>query len=568
MRRLPLRARPWLFAAALAAGCGPTTETSTGDDSGGTDDGDGEAGDAESDDAGAEAGDAGDDAGDDTGTDGGDTGVTDEDLARGIRITRVDYNSGAAVPIAIDGREPTYQERYTRIPENRLFYVFVEVDVDDDWTPRELEARFRLHRPSGEIIEAAQRRLISRDTADWQEDNGEGGGRDSIIEVADYEGFFMGIPAEEAVNGLYYSLSVHEVDPAFLDTPEPTEPPVIPPASSGEDSWPVGVESSENVMRLVMVPIHMNYGGCDAVPESDDANMARYRDHLFSSNPVERVDWITHEPLEWNAPIANGNDLGAILGALSDLKQAEGEAPETYYYALINNCGQCVFGAGQGGCIAGMARLPGDSADTSDSLQRVGSGIGSTSTFVHEIGHAQGRSHVECEGAGAAGTDPTYPHYNGTLGSWGFDLRDLFLFNPNASFDYMSYCGPSWVSNWQWEATYDRIETLSSFSGGGATPPPDTGPILFVNLDEQGEVDRSWTTDGWLSDDRDGTATVDFMAGSVVVATTTAKLTETVHSTAKVVAVEMPSERAAITDVVVRVGETRVAFPADRITDR
>jgi hypothetical protein len=117
-------------------------------------------------------------------------------------------------------------------------------------------------------------------------------------------------------------------------------------------------------------------------------------------------------------------------------------------------------------------------------------------TFVHEVGHTQGRRHVECPGTEAGGTDPSYPYPNGQIGVWGFGVRSFRFLHPTATTDYMSYCHPYWVSDWQWRATYQRIRTLSSWDARSWNP---EGEHLLV-----GDVDPStgkgvwWTAEGFF----------------------------------------------------------------------
>ena len=460
------------------------------------------------------------------------------DLARGISISRVEANPGVGIPLSIDGRESTFAERYTRLPARRPMWVLIDVDVEDGWEPREIEARITLHRPGGDTITASQVQTITRDTQAWKDDPD--GGHDSITELRDYAGFHFGLPAEEMVPDIGWSLSLHEVDPSYLDQPVANPAPILPPVG-GEESWPIGIENSNNVFRLVMVPIAMDYGSCQETPIHDEPTIKRYVDHLFASNPLEEVDYTIHEPYAWNSSISSSSDLSAILNAMSQLKSQEQAGPEVYYYALINNCGTCISGGGMG-CIVGQARLPGDGMDGSDALNRVGSGLLSTSTFVHELGHAQGRRHIECEGAGAAGTDPAYPYNNGILGSWGFDMRELFVHHPDLGYDYMSYCGPSWVSNWQWEETWKRIATLSSW---GDVSHPE-GPLWVVHVDDEGRA-SSWTTQGWLEHSRSADGDVArFQGPNGLRPAQPVRVTETAHGAGLTFMFEAPQDADAL----------------------
>src|SRR5690606_28559913 len=121
------------------------------------------------------------------------------------------------------------------------------------------------------------------------------------------------------------------------------------------------------------------------------------------------------------------------------------------------------------------------------------------STFVHEIGHTQGRQHVACPGVQAGGPDASYPYPEGKIGVWGWGARDGQLRIADAHTDYMSYCNPVWVSDWQWNATFQRIRTLSTWDAADMAS-LDQHAVLVGSVDpETGEA--SWWTDrGWLTD--------------------------------------------------------------------
>ncbi|MBV1858525.1 MAG: zinc-dependent metalloprotease, partial [Nannocystaceae bacterium] len=175
---------------------------------------------------------------------------------------------------------------------------------------------------------------------------------------------------------------------------------------------------------------------------------------------------------------------------------------QVYYYGLFDNCGACIGGGG--GCTLGVANgIPGDSMGEAGARVAIGAQFLSSNevgieTFVHEIGHNQGRRHIFCPNANAAGTDPSYPYEDGKTTGWGFGVRDFQLRNGNTHFDYMSYCNPTWVSDWQWKETFARIQTLSSWEGADMQDAMDGRYVLMGSVNtETGEA--SWWTDrGWV----------------------------------------------------------------------
>nr|WP_255216088.1 zinc-dependent metalloprotease family protein [Pseudenhygromyxa sp. WMMC2535] len=158
---------------------------------------------------------------------------------------------------------------------------------------------------------------------------------------------------------------------------------------------------------------------------------------------------------------------------MSALRSEEQAEANVYYHALLNIRAPALSH------VAGIAQL--NDASKEAALGRVAATVyykyeedapagGSARTFVHEVGHNQGLRHVYCPNAAteAAGTDPAYPHDGGKIGVYGFGIRSAQLYSPTGSHDYMTYCANSWVSDWTWNKTFARIETLTSWDYEGA----------------------------------------------------------------------------------------------------
>jgi hypothetical protein len=186
------------------------------------------------------------------------------------------------------------------------------------------------------------------------------------------------------------------------------------------------------------------------------------------------------------------SNLGSLLPVMAQLRAAESADPNIYYHALVD-----IGGASLGG-VLGISQLANDKQ--SDSSSRVSATVlwsanpsMGADTFTHETGHAQGLFHVECPNGGAAGPDPAYPHENGRIGNWGFGIRRFLMFDPDDAYDYMSYCSPSWVSDWTWNKTYKRIKTLTSwdFESHAGTQEP-MGTLLVGAIYPDGT--REWFT--------------------------------------------------------------------------
>lgn len=67
-------------------------------------------------------------------------------------------------------------------------------------------------------------------------------------------------------------------------------------------------------------------------------------------------------------------------------------------------------------------------------------------TIAHELGHNLSLSHADC--GDPAGADLSFPHDNARSGVWGWDPRDGGSLVPPDRADFMSYCDPTWVSDY------------------------------------------------------------------------------------------------------------------------
>lgn len=127
---------------------------------------------------------------------------------------------------------------------------------------------------------------------------------------------------------------------------------------------------------------------------------------------------------------------------------------------------------GIGGTSGGCAFVPGRAAYSGpDAL-----------TIAHELGHNMNLGHSPC--GGAEGADEGYPFREAATGIWGYDSRDGSLVPPTHK-DLMSYCGPEWISRYQF------TNALRFRLGGSADAhrtPARAGRQLLVSghLDDRG----------------------------------------------------------------------------------
>ena len=167
------------------------------------------------------------------------------------------------------------------------------------------------------------------------------------------------------------------------------------------------------------------------------------RTHLLL--PISEIDAMAHPPVATST-----NDGFELLHEVEMIRVAEGV---------------------RGHYLAVMAP-----PTTPEGLGGVANDIGSWSSFsildseviAHEFGHNRNLYHAPCGGAG--GPDRYYPYERGNIGAWGYDFGTGSLVEPDQA-DFMSYCGPTWTSDYQFtNAVRYRLET-------------ETGSILIAAAD-------------------------------------------------------------------------------------
>ncbi|MEZ4454098.1 MAG: hypothetical protein R3B09_31880 [Nannocystaceae bacterium] len=401
--------------------------------------------------------------------------------ARGLRITRVEANPGVAVPIGLDGEAVEGAGRNAYLPPRRDTLIRAYVAVDDDWVTRSIEARLTLTQQDGTETTLTDTFEIDGDTFPGKLTSG----------------INFGVPAELMLPGVQYRMTLWETAWGYEDQPEADPPAAAPYVGSAF----IGVEDTYLNLRVVVVPVDYKFGTCQAVVDGE-AIRKSFEDNLFQQNALESIELEIHAPHKVTYDMTSMNGLNKLVNEMSQMRAADGVDPNVYYYGIFDSCGACIGGGGgiSTGCTVGLAAdITG--ASKSDAYGRAAAGqmkAEPAATFTHEIGHTQGRRHIACPGGNSAGNDPSYPYANGEIHVWGFGVRDFALRHPTASYDYMSYCGNTWCSDWEWNATFQRIQILSGWEMEGEAEPE--GPGLLIGAIAPDGSEEWWTSPGSLGD--------------------------------------------------------------------
>ncbi len=235
--------------------------------------------------------------------------------------------------------------------------------------------------------------------------------------------------------------------------------------ASGSVKLPV--QSAGSTVKLVLVPISYGADGSNRLPDTSPEQLDRYRKMFFRLYPVPDVTVTVKPAVAWKSVVApGGNGWDNLLNAIVDYRQKSGAKNDEYYYGIFN-AAESFASFCQSGCVAGLSLLAGPN----DAMARAGIGIGfsgdgSTSTAAHEIGHQHGRPHAPC--GVTNGVDPSFPHKDGSIGAWGFDLVGVKLIEPTQP-DFMSYCHPEWISDFNYKQLFNRIKLVNNAEWLGDT---------------------------------------------------------------------------------------------------
>lgn len=372
-----------------------------------------------------------------------------ERLARDIKISEVSVYQGVKVPIVRDML--AVPERNADLVQNREAMLRVFVEPAAGFQSRELSARLTLQ--NGTDAPKRFEQVLTVSAASTEKD-----GKST---------FNLALPKDAFQEGTQYSVELRETSKCT-----PLVGSAVGARFPETGLSPVGARLTGPV-KVMLVPVRYDADGSGRLPDLSDKQLTQMTERLYAMYPTSEVVFSMHEPVG-----TTRTDISDMLDQVRALRDAEQPPSDVAYYGMVRQA-ETFREYCQSSCTTGIAGF-----GSQNGTATAGMGIGyldsAAGTFVHELGHIYRRPHAPC--GGAAGTDEAYPYPEASLGSWGYDVKTKELFDPANHVDFMSYCSPEWISDYNYQLLLERIVVVNERATMQVLPPPGLPQVFRTVL--------------------------------------------------------------------------------------
>jgi len=354
-----------------------------------------------------------------------------------VFIDQVAVYQGVKIPLFIDGAK--VEQRNAPIVAGRPGVIRVFVSPGEGFTPTRIAGVLTVKGGDGKVQTFKDARMI----------------RNTSSDAAPTSTLNFELPGEAFSVDAEYSVAL--TDDLGTGEGSPNQTPVSYPATGLEA---LGAQAT-GVLKVVIVPVKYDTDSSGRLPDVSEAQLAEYKKTMMGLYPTSDVQVTAREPYSWTTTIsANGTGFDGVLNAMVSLRRRDRAADDVYYYGVFTPVASFESFCRRG-CVTGLSGLVDDAGDA---YLRASVGLGysgedSANTMAHEIGHAHGRNHAPCGGAG--GPDRQFPYKGGVIGTWGYNILTKSFISPEDGTDMMGYCDNAWVSDYTYSALFDRITAVN-----------------------------------------------------------------------------------------------------------
>lgn len=225
-------------------------------------------------------------------------------------------------------------------------------------------------------------------------------------------------------------------------------------------------------LEVTVIPVRWS---TNEPPDTSDEEIQGLSEWLLRLYPVDSVEMVVHPMVyTYDGSLVSQNNWGGLLSEIRQINNMEIPEPnKNYYVGYFINPGQ--FGGGLG-YVPSSFPQPASVVNGN----RFSAGVSRTAfIFAHEIGHNHSQRHVGGD-CGSTGLDPTFPYPDSTIGRIGWDILSDQWVDPVSTFDMMSYCDPSWQSDFGYSKAYEWDKRIAPFPSSPALFPND-GEGLYLS---------------------------------------------------------------------------------------